>query len=206
MSATPTVTANTRTQIGTGSSRRLRNSGRVPGNIYGLNQPNVTVSFAKREVTPIVASGALVLDVTIPGESFRAVIREAQWDTFFTNLLHIDLQRIDPDARVEIAVPVEARGVPGHGVLDQQIHSINISCLAYRVPVVVLVKVAALKMGESITISQLELPEGVVCNMSGELVVMRLLEPNDAMPEQGISSAIEPELITKGKLAKGDSQ
>lgn len=206
MPVTPSATATPRTNIGTSGSRRLRNSGRIPGNIYGLNRPAVSISFVTTEIAPIVASGALVLDVNVSGEISKAIIREAQWDTFFTKLLHVDLQRVDPALRVAIVVQVEARGTPASGVLDQPVRSIALTCPAYLIPEVVSIRVGTLVIGDSITVSQLELPEGVVCDLPGTIVVARVHEPRDPAVDQFSSGAVEPELIAKGKSAKTDAE
>ena len=203
MAAIPTVSAGLRTEIGTVRSRRLRRSGKVPGNIYGLGRENTSVSFTATEISPIVAAGAHVLSVDVTGELCTAIVREAQWDTYFTKLLHLDLQRVDPDARVTMVVPVEVRGVVSAGVLEQPVHSVSLHCLAYQVPAVVVVRVTTLRVGDSITVSQLELPDGAVCELPGDLVVVRVHDSSYVDIGQAEPEVLEPELIGRASAKAG---
>lgn len=205
MSAIPSVTAAVRTHVGTIGSRHLRIAGKVPGNIYGLGAQNVSVSFAEEIISPLVASGALVLNVDVSGDHCTTIVREAQWDTYFTKLLHVDLQRVNPDARVTIVVPIEVKGTVATGVLDQPIHSITLNCLAYRVPDAVVVRVTTLVIGNAISVGQLELPDGAICDLPADTIVVRVRDAAAVTIAHDDSGAHEPELI--GRIsAKSDAE
>ena len=48
-----TINAQTRTEIGKGSSRRLRHAGQVPAVIYGAGQEPVSIKFAHKDIINI---------------------------------------------------------------------------------------------------------------------------------------------------------
>ena len=153
-----------RAEQGSAACRRLRWSGQVPGNIYGHNAPPVSVVIGSDQLTPVLMSGAKVVDVELDGKIDKAVVREIQWDTFGRTINHFDLLRVDPNERVNIVVPLELKGTaPGvvmGGVLEHVMHSITIDCLAYQIPDSIPVRIGSLELGKSIHVSDLVLPEG----------------------------------------------
>jgi large subunit ribosomal protein L25 len=98
-----------RAEQGSAACRRLRWSGQVPGNIYGHNAPPVSVVIGSDQLTPVLMSGAKVVDVELDGKIDKAVVREIQWDTFGRTINHFDLLRVDPNERVNIVVPLELK-------------------------------------------------------------------------------------------------
>jgi len=69
------VTAFPRTQQGTGASRRLRGSGRVPGVIYGANQPAAAIELDHNALIrhlKLEAFHASILDMAVDGTGGRA--------------------------------------------------------------------------------------------------------------------------------------
>jgi large subunit ribosomal protein L25 len=51
MNDTITLFAEMRTEFGTGPSRALRNTGRVPGIIYGSDKEPIAISLEGKEIT-----------------------------------------------------------------------------------------------------------------------------------------------------------
>ncbi|MHC4875224.1 MAG: 50S ribosomal protein L25 [Planctomycetota bacterium] len=194
-----------RTQTGTSHSRRLRLEGKVPANLYGLDQEAVALTVDSDLITPAVIAGHRVIDIDLDGSVEKAMIREVQWDTFLTHILHVDLQRIDASARLDVDVAVHTRGVANEGVLDQPLHSVELNCPAYAVPDQVDVRVGSLRIGEQLTVADLTLPEGVTCNLPGDSVVVRVTEAKDVeIVQEDVSAAAEPELI--GRSAEPDDE
>ena len=92
--STAALQAEPRTELGTTNSRRLRRQGLIPGNIFGLDKEAEAVSISADTLNPVVQSGAHVIDVTVGDSVQKVVVREIQYDTFLTQILHIDLQRL----------------------------------------------------------------------------------------------------------------
>ena len=195
-----------RTENGSAACRRLRWEGQVPGNIYGHNAPPTSVVIGADLLTPVLQSGAKVVDVELDGKVDKAVVREIQWDTFGRNIQHFDLLRVDPNERVNIVVPLELKGTaPGvlmGGVLEQPMHSITIDCLAYQIPDTIQVRIASLELGKAIHVSDLILPEGSHAHAAGDAIVVHVVHAK--MQEEVASiSPVEPEMIGKKPAADG---
>ena len=66
------VKAERRSKLGTVDSKRLRASGRVPGNIYGLGRPGESVSICGETIEKLVATRSSVVDVELDGKVDRS--------------------------------------------------------------------------------------------------------------------------------------
>src|SRR6202166_2753361 len=118
-------------------ARRLRASGVVPANLYGHGEKNLSLGINADEVRAAVRHGARVVDLQGVVKE-KAFIRELQWDTFGTHVLHMDLTRVSADERLTVTVPVELRGqaegLKEGGVVEMVIHEVEVECLAIEIP------------------------------------------------------------------------
>ena len=196
------LVAEKRTEMGTAACRRLRKKGVVPGNVYGHGQGSIAIGVSADAIDTLARSGTKVLDLEIDGASEKAMFREFQWDTFGRYIQHFDLVRIDADERVTVEVAIEVRGIaPGTlagGNLVQPLRTLRIECLAIEIPESISVRVGGLEIGESICVSDLELPETVVVQNPPETTIVQVVAPvdEDAEQEEGMDSGpVEPEVI-----------
>ncbi len=124
--------AERRSKLGSVDTKRLRASGRVPANIYGLGQPAESVSVCGEAVEKLVATRSSVVDVEVDGKVNKAVVQELQWDVFSTVVQHVDLRRVDPNGRATVDVALEFRGDPvglkDGGVIRQLHKKVSINC------------------------------------------------------------------------------
>jgi large subunit ribosomal protein L25 len=193
---TPSLAVEPRSLTGTSHSRRLRDAGKVPAILYGLKQESVSVSLASEAITPVVVSGNKIVDLDIDGTTSMAMIREVQWDTFLTHIIHVDLQRVDAETRVDIELFVNTRGEVNEGVLDVVVRSVMVNCPVFLVPESPIVRVGSLKIGDSVTIADLEFPDKVDVSLPDDTVVLRVTEAQDIEIEaEDVSAALEPEVI-----------
>jgi large subunit ribosomal protein L25 len=213
MSTAVKLSVTKRPEQGTRACRNLRIQGIVPCNVYGHGQTPIAVKVAADKVRPIINSGAKVVDLDIDGASDSVLIRDVQWDTFSNHVYHVDFLRVDATQRVLVEVPLQLRGTaPGvvaGGHLEQPMHSLEIECPALEVPDFIIVKIAALGLGQTLHVKDLaDLPAGVVVKTPGDLVVVHVAA---AMTEAEMDAAdaadgAEPELIRKKKEDEADEK
>lgn len=190
-----------RTQFGSLKTKKLRASGYTPGNIYGHGQPNLNFSVKSDELETIIRSGTKVMDLTVGGTTEKALLLEVQWDTFGTHIRHFDLQRVDPNEKIHVEVPIEikgtAAGVLSGGVLEQPLHTLNLECLAYLIPNTFLVKVADLQVGQSLHVKELEVPEGISILNDPDEVVIHIVKVAEVeiKTEAAEGGATQPEIV-----------
>ena len=165
------VVAYPRTQQGTGASRRLRGSGRVPGIVYGANKPAQPVELNQQALLKhlkMEAFHASILDMTVDGAKEQVVLRDYQMHPWKPMVLHVDFQRIDKTKRIHMRVPLHftnadvSPGVKlGGGMVQHVMNEIEIQCLPDDLPEYIEVDLKDLEVGDSIHVNELVLPKGV---------------------------------------------
>jgi large subunit ribosomal protein L25 len=201
------VTAKSRSELGSRANRRLRESGVLPGVIYGHKEAIVPVSLPRKEVVDHLNHGAHLFDLALDGKSEKVLVKEVQFDHLGIEVIHVDFARVSLDEKVKVNVPVELKGTPkgeaDGGVLQQIINSLEVECLVTEIPEVIRHLVSEMALNDVVHIRDLKLPEGVRVLQDGDLIVAtvkEILEVVVAAPEEG---AAEPEVIGR-KLAEGE--
>jgi large subunit ribosomal protein L25 len=167
-----------RNKQGTGASRRLRNSGKAPGIVYGgSGEPqlieldhNALWHALKKE-----AFHASILQMEINGKESQVLLRNVQYHPFKPSVLHVDFQRVDASTKLHMKVPLHFSGAENSPAvkLDQclvntVINELDISCLPSDLPEFIAVDLSQLKKGVSLHLSNLQLPKGVVAVTHGK--------------------------------------
>jgi len=94
-------------------NRRLRNVGRIPAVLYGHGLESISLAVPAEELTAVIRHGSRMVSLT-GAVSESAFIRDLQWDTWGTHIVHVDFTRISEHEIVEVRVVVELRGeAPG---------------------------------------------------------------------------------------------
>lgn len=179
----------------------MRKEGKIPAVLYGHGQECLSLSVATADLAAALRHGAHVVEL---GGAVKqsALIRELQWNTWGTEVLHVDFSRVSADETVEVTVPIELRGeAPGvkvGGVIEQLLHEIDVECKATDIPDRIKVNVNHLEIGQSILIEQLVLPEGGQCLGNPKDVVVQCAMPVEAPEEEEAAAEAgeaEPEII-----------
>lgn len=165
------VIAQARAEQGSGASRRLRNAGRVPAIVYGGGKDAQAVTLDHNSIyhaLRVEAFHASVLSLNVDGQVEKVLLRDVQHHPFRQLILHIDFQRVDPNAKLHIKVPLHfinadvAPGVKlGGGIISHVLNEVEVSCLPANLPEFIEVDLANLAAGHSIHMSDLKLPQGV---------------------------------------------
>jgi len=195
-----------RQSFGKRNNERLRRAGRLPAVLYGHGEESVSLSLAADEIEASLRHGAKVVDLDGDANG-KALLQDVQWDTFFQQVLHVDLLRVRAGEKVKIDVPIELRGeaagVRDGGIIEQMIHSIEIEVALDVIPDKLHLNVNNLQIGEQMTAKDIvDLPAGatILSDEDAMIVhcVMRAAEEEEEAPaEEG--AAAEPEVIGKGK-------
>ena len=217
------LTAHTGRTTGTRSSRRLRAEGMVPGVVYGLGQDSVAVAVewpALRKALTTEAGVNALLTLDIDGEQQLSIVKDIQRHPTRRNVIHVDYIRLDPNAEVEVEVPLvltgEARAVTDmSGMVDQTMFALTVLSKPDSIPTELTADITNLEVGEAIKVSDVELPTGVRTEVEPEETIasalvtrstlesMRAEEEADAEGEEGEEGATE-EGGSDGDDAGGD--
>lgn len=162
------LSVTSRQNHGRGHSRRLRIDGSIPAIIYGpagthsvaVNQENFRDLMRKK------GTAAALIELEFNGSKMLSIIKEFQRHPITQKFLHIDIQQIDPNAPMSVAIPIrtvgEAYGVKTDGgTLAIVSQTINVRCLPKDLPEFIEVDVTALKVNESIHVGDIKAPAGI---------------------------------------------
>ncbi len=165
------INAQARTLQGSGASRRLRRAGKVPGIIYGGEAAPQAIEIDHNELLINLkkeAFHASILTVVLEGKKQQVLLRDTQRHAYKPLVLHVDFQRVDATHELHIKVPlhfINEETAPGvkltGGLVNHVITELDVQCLASDLPEFIEVDLSALKVGDSIHLSQLKLPKGV---------------------------------------------
>ena len=201
-----------RTQQGTGASRRLRKTDKVPGIVYGAGDPQLieldhnALYFALKKE----AFHSSLLDMELGGKVQKVLLRDFQMHPWKQNVLHIDFQRVDATTRIHKKIPLHFSGEENSPavktdkcLVSHVANELEIECLASQLPEFVTIDLSHLVKGQSLHASDLKLPEGIKAVKHGTLnpVIVAVTVPKaeeEAAPAAPVVAAPE-----KGKPAKG---
>jgi large subunit ribosomal protein L25 len=200
-----------RERRGKRGNRRLRAAGIIPAVLYGHGLETVSLSVSAHELEAAVRHGSRLVKLT-GAVNQQAFVRELQWDTWGTGLLHADFARVSEHERIEVEVPLELRGeAPGlkeGGLLEQMLHSIELECEATDIPEKLYVNVNHLGLHGSITASELKLPGTATIRCEPDTVIVQCVETAVAPEEEevvvGEAAEAEPEVIGRKAEETGE--
>ncbi len=143
MASKASLQAHTRSTTGKGAARSLRRSGVVPGIIYGHHRQPESLQIDAAALTRLLvgAHSSTLVDVTVDDRApVKALIREIQRNPLRgSTIVHIDLYEVRADEKVAVEVAIKLVGTPdgvrNHGgVLEQQLHALQIKALPADIP------------------------------------------------------------------------
>lgn len=205
---TAQVTARPRSELGSRANKRLRDTGHIPGVIYGHKEAVVPVTLPKKELTNYLGHGTHLFDLALDGKSEKVLVKEVQYDHLGIEIIHVDFARVSLDEKVELTVPLELKGTPKGeaegAVLQQIISELEIECLVTDIPEAIRHNVSEMEKDSVLHIGDLKLPPGVRVLQDAELIVAMVREIQEVAPtEVTEAGAAEPEVIGR-KPAEGE--
>jgi len=156
---------------GTGASRRLRRTGKVPGILYGGEQGPVNLELDHKELyqkLTMESFHASILTLDLDGIKQQVLLRAFNMHPWKGQVQHVDFQRVSKDKKIHMKVPlhfVNAEKSPGvkemGGVSNHVLNDLDVTCFPDDLPEFIEVDLGELKVGDSVHIKDLKLPKGV---------------------------------------------
>lgn len=206
-----TIAAEPRSTRGKNEARRLRARMRIPAVVYGAGKESVAVSVSPKEIEKILHSSSgvnTIFNLDIQGvETTPVMVVDWQHDPVKSNLLHIDMKRIDLSKRLHVKVPVhttgDPRGVKEQGGLYEIVsREIEIECLPDEIPEHFTVDVTALRIGQSLRAGEVPLSGSMKLLSPADLVISHVVATRgsaEVSEAAGEAASAEPEVVKKGK-------
>jgi large subunit ribosomal protein L25 len=191
--------------------KQLRKDKKTPAVIYGADFKPEAVWVDEKEISGIIKrSKTSVLTLNKDNKKLSAVIKDVSYDALSDRVSHVDFMKIEAKKELEITVPLElegvCRGVKEGGILDFIIREIDIRTIPAKIPHSIKIDVTNLGIGDTLKVSELNVPEGVTIHTPGESICISIQAPRKeeevpAAAAEGAEAA-EPEVEKKGKEAK----
>ena len=196
--------ATKRETVTSGQLSKLRDSGFIPGIIYGGKDPNAKISIEKKLIKNILNSESFlssVLDLDLDGSKLKVIPRDIAYNVVSDEPIHIDLMRVVPGTKIVLEIPVkfinnsDCPGLKVGGVLNIVRRKVELKCPAEKIPEEIIVDLKGLEIGTSIKISSITLPENVNPTIIGRDFVIATVAAPTIMKE--------PEKPEDGTVADG---
>lgn len=207
--STATLSAEVRNDTGKGAARKLRQAGNIPAVIYGHGRDPQSLSVNARETERLLSRipiSSTVIELALNGRTARTLIREVQRHPFKRQILHIDFQELVAGETVSVRCPIVYVGSPegvriDGGILDQIMHELHIEVDPSSIPNHIDVDITNLRMGKTMHVSDLVLPQGVkvLDDPAAPVCVVSPPKVSTEEPVAGAEAPAEPELIRKPK-------
>ncbi|RLA41594.1 MAG: 50S ribosomal protein L25 [Gammaproteobacteria bacterium] len=167
------LNAKARNDIGKGASRRLRRlDNQIPAIIYGLGKTPESISLAANQLSHALANEAFyshIIELSLDGKSQNVILKDVQRHPAKAEILHVDFFRIDLSQKLTIRAPLhfineeECHGVKVEGgQISHSMNELEIECLPADLPEYIEVDMSEITLGQTLHISDIKLPEGVV--------------------------------------------
>ena len=194
------VIATTRKAQGTGASRRLRRADKLPGIVYGGNQPAAPIEL---EHNPIFFAlrkekfHASILTMELDGVEQLVVLRAFQMHLYKPQVMHIDFQRIMPDQEVTMRVPLHFSGEEispavkvSKCIISHTVSYVEVACLPRDLPEFIEVDLSKMEDGMTLHSTELVVPVGV--RVVTDSVVASVITPVEEVVTAPAADAAAP--------------
>ena len=199
----PRIAVEIRTELGSRHAARVRDAGRLPAVIYGHKQDPIHVSFDQKQFTDVLHQQAHLIEVVIDSTAESCLIKQVQWNHLGSQIQHVDLTRVDLKEHVTISVQLQLTGdavglKEAGSLLEHPLKEVDVECEAANIPASLRVDVGNLGVGQSITVGDIQLAEGIVMVTDLDTVIasIRVLA-EEAEEEPPEAAEGEPEVIGK---------
>ena len=201
-----------------GSNKSLLNKGLIPGIVYGKGTEPTKIAFEDQVLNQLMHSKGFytkILNIDIDGKTEKVLPKILQYDSLTDKVIHFDLLRVQENTKVTVAVPVEffnqdiCPGLKKGGVLNIVRRTIKLICNAKDIPEVLEVDLTETDIGDSLKISNIQLPEGVqptirdrdfvVATIVAPTIEVEETKPEEEAEEEGEITESEGEEKTEDK-------
>jgi len=170
-----------------GYLNELKRNGMVPGTVYGKGVDNQAISVSLPQLARTFhahgSRGLFSLEID-GGNGLMVVVREIQRHPITGQMTHVDFWKVKMDEKIHNTVGISIVGeeeiMKKGGVLQAGAKEIEVFCLPQDIPETLVYDVAALEIGDKVTVADLQLPAEVEMLTDLETMLATVLAPSKA--------------------------
>lgn len=204
--------AEKRDRAGKGVARSLRREGKTPAVIYGDKKEPVKITLSENEINVEYNKGYMfttLCDLDVDGDKHVVLARDVQLHPVTDVVEHVDFLRVTDKTQIAVDVPVQfinedkCPSLDEKGTLNVVRHTVELVCAAKSIPDFIEVNVEGKNHGDSVNISDAELPKGAKPVIDDrDFTIATLVPPKVAAEEDEAEEGAEGE---EG-AAEGDAE
>ena len=183
----PNLVASARTGTGKGAARQARRDNMVPGVVYGGGVDPLAIEVPFNELLKRLKAGrflSTLFNLQVEGqEDVRVICRDVQRDVVKDLPIHFDLMRLRRTSKINLFIPVEfinedaAPGIKRGGMLTVVRPEVELVVTAGDIPEKITVDLSGLQIGDTVTISSVDLPTGAKPTIDRDFVIANIAAP-----------------------------
>ena len=182
------LSATLREGVGKGAARDARRNNLVPGIIYGGSEEPLSINFKFNELLKKLNAGrfmSTLINLTVEGKTIQVICRDIQKHIVKDLPTHLDFMRLSKTARIKLFIPVVfinqdiCKGIKRGGVLTVVRPEVELLVNAMEIPSALEVDIKDFEVGDTITISNIDLPSGTETTIKGrDFVIANIQAPS----------------------------
>ena len=202
-----TLSAEVRTEKGTGAAHKLRREGQIPAVVYAKASAR-SLSLSRRDVSRLVShagTGRLINLLVKEGTKANktpVLIKEVQRHPVKGEIIHVDFLVVALDKAITTHVHIHLMGEEKRtndgAFIEQYLREIEISCLPTEIPECFEVDISKLVIGGNVHVRDLTAPAGVkFVTPADDLIVSVSAPAVEEVVVAPVVEAAEPAAVEK---------
>ena len=178
--------------------RALREAGLLPANMYEKGNESVAIQMPFREMVKVWQNAGKnhPVELSVDGKKHLAMIKTVSYDPVKATLTHVSFHVINQNEAVEAEVPVKIEGdvpaVQQGNFIVRPNKDVIVKALPANLPsVLIALAVTLLEPGDSLKVSDLNVPENVEVLTDADLPIAIVEEPR-AAEEPEVEEEVDP--------------
>ncbi len=191
----PDLAAEVRTGTGKGAARQARRNGDVPGIVYGGGVDPLPIKIPFNALLKRLKAGrfrATLFNLKVEGhDDVRVICRDVQRDVVKGLPTHLDLMRLKRTTRINLFIPIEfvgedtSPGIKRGGVMTVVRPEVELMVTASDIPEKLVADISGMDIGDTITISSIDLPAGSRPIIDRDFVIANIQAPSALASQSG---------------------
>jgi large subunit ribosomal protein L25 len=205
--------ANTGRATGSANSRRLLREDVIPAVVYGQGMDPISISVVRRDLRIALSGPAgmnTVLDLTVDGTVYPAIVKEMQRHPVRRTVQHVDFIQVNLNEQIKVGVPVRLEGeakevLSNNGLVDLTMTEIEVSTTPRLIPDELVIDISDMTVDTTITVGDVPLPAGVVATADADLPVVTVIMMRASAEAEGEAAEGDADGADAGEAeASGD--
>jgi large subunit ribosomal protein L25 len=194
----------------------MRREDHIPAVVYGHGMDPIPISIVRRDLRHALSGPAgvnTVLDLTVDGTVYPAIVKDLQRHPVRRTVSHVDFLQVDLNEEITIAVPVRLEGeakavIEEGGLVDPAVDTIEVRTTPRNIPNEIVIDITDMTMDTVITLGDIQLPAGVTPIADPDTAIVTvLLTKEEELPEaEAEEGEGEEGAAEEGEAAEGGAE